>query len=191
MTKENYKIGIIGHRDLGNQERHSNIHYCCHRLLKEVKQKYPNVVAISAISDGADSIFANSAISLEIPLETIIPFGKFANDFKQGAPYIKHRELRKLSMTETKVNFSERSKLAYKKSMEWLVFKSNIIVAIWDGQKLGSIGGTWEAICLCMKINKTLIHINSESNDISLYSNMNDKYDLLSNISPKQIARYI
>ncbi len=191
MAEVNFRIGIIGHRDLGNQEKHSNIHYCCHRLLKEVIQKHPKVIAISAISDGADSIFAHSAISLNIPLETIIPFKKFADDFEQGAPYTKHQELRKISKHETKVNFSGRSKFAYKKSMEWLVFKSNIIVAIWDGKKIGSIGGTWEAVSLCMKINKTLVHINSESNKISLYVNIGDRYECLPSISLKEIVRYL
>ena len=68
-------------------------------------------------------------------------------------------------------NFSKRSNMAYKKSMEWVVFKSNIVIAVWDGKKIGSIGGTWEAVLLCKKLNKTIINLDIHNKTMSLHFN--------------------
>ncbi|MGZ8159190.1 MAG: hypothetical protein ACXWT4_10320 [Methylobacter sp.] len=191
MTEKAFKIGVIGHRDLGNIERHTYTQFCCHQLLARSKQKYSNIVAISAISDGADSIFAQSAISLGINLDSIIPFGQFSSDFEEELAYERYRFLRSHSKYVTSANFSERSKQAYKKSMEWVVFKSNAIVAIWDGRKEGAMGGTWEAVSLSMKIRKTLIHIDNENRSINLYYNKGNKYLLHQNLSIDQIITYL
>ena len=191
MTEKTFKIGVIGHRDLGNIESHSYAHFCCHRLLAGIKQKYSSVIAISAISDGADSIFAQSAISLGIHLESIIPFGQFASDFQEDLTYERYRSLRSQSKYETRANFSERSNLAYKKSMEWLVFKSNTVVAIWDSREEGSIGGTWEAVSLSMKIRKTMIHIDNKNKTMNFYFNKGDKYHLHKNLSVEQVIRHL
>jgi hypothetical protein len=146
-------------------------------------------MAISAISDGADSIFAQAALSLDISLEAIIPFGQFASDFQGDLTHERYRSLRSHSKYETRINFSERNDLAYRKSMQWLVFKSNTVVAIWDGRQKGYIGGTWEAVSLCQKIRKSLIHIDSNNKAVSLYCNSGDKYKRYQHLSAEQIIR--
>ena len=191
MAEKAFKIGVIGHRDLGAIERHSYIHFCCHRILTRLKNKYSRVIAISAISDGADSIFAQSAISLGIHLESIIPFGQFSSDFQEELTNERYRYLQSRSKYVTRTNFSVRSNLAYKKSMEWLVFKSNIIIAIWDGREDGTIGGTWEAVSLSIKIRKTMVHINNNSKLINVYFNKGNKYILQQDLSEDQITRYL
>lgn len=153
-------IGIIGHRYLGGNDMEIYVQSCCHGILSKYKRKYPNLKAVSALSQGADSIFAKSAISLNIGLDAVIPFDEFKSDFFDKPSYETYRKLRGNSNLETKVNFVKRSNLAYKKSMEWVVFKSNIIIVVWDGVKKGATGGTWEAIMLCEKLNKTVIIIN-------------------------------
>ena len=154
-------------------------------------KKYSSVIAISAISNGADSIFAQSAISLGIRLESIIPFGQFSSDFQEGVTFERYRSLRSQSKYETRANFEKRSNLAYKKSMEWLVFKSNTIVAIWNSREEGSVGGTWEAVSLSMKMRKNMIHIDNENKTMNFHLNRGDKYHLHQNLSVEQVIRYI
>ena len=186
MKNGTYNLGVFGHRGLGSIESHSYVQFCCHQLLAGSKQKYSNVVAISAISDGADSIFAQSAISLGIRLQSIIPFGQFASDFQDDLSFERYRSLRSKSEYETKVNFLQRSDVAYKKSMEWVVFKSNTVIAIWDSREEGAIGGTWEAVSLSKKIGKSMVHIDNTKNNIHFYFNDGNKYKLIKNISVKQ-----
>lgn len=191
MTVSDFTIGIVGHRDLGGKDESLYVQLCCHKILSELRNRYPKIKAISAISEGADSIFAQSAISLDIQLESVIPFDDFMSDFSAEVPYERYKSLRKKSDYETRVNFSERSNLAYKKSMEWVVFKSNIVLAVWDGKEIGSIGGTWEAVLLCEKLNKTIIHIDTHNRAMSLYFNEGNKYRPFKNITAEHIVGYI
>lgn len=185
-----FKIGVIGHRDLGNLENQSYVHSSCHRLLSATKKKHSNIIAISAISVGADSVFAQSAISLGIQLESIIPFQQFESDFEEDLTNERYKSLRSKSKYETIANFSKRNNFAYRRSMEWLIFKSDIIIAVWDGVEKGSIGGTWEAVSLCMKIKKPLIHVNNKRKRINLYKIKNDKYNLSKNLSIEEVLNY-
>ena len=191
MVGKTFKIGVIGHRDVGNFEKHSYIQFCCHRLLSELKQKYSNVIGISGMSEGADSIFAQSAISLSIHLESIIPFGKFESDFQEDYTREKFRYLRSRSKHVTRINFSQRNNVAYRKSMEWIVFKANSVLAIWDGREKGTIGGTWEAVSLSKEINKPMIHIDNKNKAINFYCHIGDRYKLHQNLSVEQIIRHL
>jgi len=191
MTHKIYRVGVIGHRKLSGEEEYSYVHLCCHKILAGIKNKYPEVIAISAISEGADSIFAKSALSLDIKLESIIPYSKFKLDFQTDVNYETYRAIREKSKYETKINFSKKSNLAYKKSMEWLVFKSNTIIAIWDGVEAGSTGGTWESVLLCKKLKKPMIHINCLTNKISVYVNRGNSYSEHMDLSAQNIIRYI
>jgi hypothetical protein len=160
MENAFFCIGIIGHRYLGGNDVDIFVQTCCHKILSDFKWNYPNLKAVSALSQGADSIFAQSAISLNIELDAVIPFDEFQSDFFDETAYETYRKLRNIASLETKVNFVKRSNLAYKKSMDWVVFKSNFIIVVWDGKKEGSTGGTWEAIKLCEKLHKKVVIIN-------------------------------
>ena len=175
MENTFFCVGIIGHRYLGGDDIDIFVQSCCHKILSGFKRNYPNLKAVSALSQGADSIFAQSAISLNIELDAVIPFDEFQSDFFDETAYETYRKLRGNSYFETRVNFVKRSNLAYKKSMEWVVFKSNIIIVVWDGIKEGSTGGTWEAIMLCEKLNKTVVIINISTRTISYAQNKQDK----------------
>lgn len=169
MADTVFTVGIIGHRDLGGQEINFFVQSCCHRILCELKRKYSKIRAVSAISQGADSIFAQCAVSLHIPLESVIPFEEFKSDFAGEAPHEGYNTLRNGSDFVTTVNFIKRSNRAYKKSMQWVVFKSNVVIAVWDGKQTGSTGGTWEAVLLCEELNKAMIHIDIHKKTISLH----------------------
>lgn len=191
MADPLFTIGVIGHRDLGGEDVDLFVQSCCHQILAELKIKYPKIRAVSAISQGADSIFAQCAISLNIPLESVIPFEGFKSDFSGEALHERYKTLRNSSDSETTVNFSKRSHLAYKKSMQWVVFKSNIVIVVWDGRKTGSTGGTWEAVLLCEKLNKTMIHIDIRKKSINLHIAARDTWFPRKNITVGQISRYI
>jgi len=54
----------------------------CISILQQIKKSYGNVVALSAIAEGADMIFAEAAFSLNIPFEIVRPFEKYITDFE-------------------------------------------------------------------------------------------------------------
>jgi len=191
MAEPFFTIGIIGHRDLGGLEVDLFVQSCCHQILRELKRNHSKLRAVSAISQGADSIFAQCAVSLHIPLESVIPFEDFKSDFTGEAPHERYNTLRNGSDFVTTVNFSKRSNLAYKKSMQWVVFKSNVVIAVWDGKQTGSTGGTWEAVLLCEKLNKAMIHIDIHKRTIRRHFLERDTGFPRKINTAKHIARYV
>ena len=191
MAKNVFKIGIIGHRELHDQGAYHYAQLRCYEIISAFQKKYPVMRAVSAISEGADSLFAQTAILLGVQLDTVIPFERFESDFKNEESYTRYKILRENSKLENNVNFEERSVVAYQKSMEWVVFKSNFIVAIWDGREIGSKGGTWEAITLCKTLKKQFVHINTLEKNMSLYCNKGRSFSMISNISSRNIAIHI
>lgn len=167
MENNSFNIGIIGHRFLGGSDIEIFVQSSCQNILSVYKQKYKDLKAVSALSQGADSIFAQAAVSLNIKLHVVIPFNEFHTDFCNEFANVTYKKLRSISHLENRVNFIKRSNLAYKKSMDWIVFKSNIVIVVWDGIENGLTGGTWETIKLCKKINKAIIVINVNDRTIN------------------------
>ena len=186
-----FTVGIVGHRQFAVENADIYVQSCCHRILTDLRAEYPEIRAISAMAEGADSIFAQAAVTLNIPFESVIPFDNFQSDFIEAIPRERYRRLRKRSYLETRVRFSKRSHLAYKRSMERVVFKSNIVIAVWDGKNVGSTGGTWEAILLCERLHKTMIHIDIHNKTMSLHFNQHKPPFLRKHISIGNIARYL
>ncbi len=185
-----YKVGAIGHRKLDDQGGHY-VQLCCHIILSALKEKYLSIKAVSAIAEGADSLFAQTAISMGIQLEPVIPFKDFMSDFQKEESYERCKSFRNKSEVENRVNFSERSGIAYRKSMEWVIFKSNIIIAIWDGKEIGSMGGTWEAVSLCKKLKKNFIHIDVSNNTMNIYFNDQFKFSNINDVDGLNLPRYL
>jgi hypothetical protein len=191
MASKAYGVGVIGHCADGGHDEFSYAHLCVHRILSALITKYPTVKATSAIAEGADSIFAQSAVALGIKLEVVIPFESFMSDFTKQEAYERRLCLRSRSVSEIQVNFSAKSELAYRKSMEWIVFKSSLVVAVWDGREVGTIGGTWEAVSLCKKLKKQLIHINTSTKSMNVYFNNGHDYSSARDIHSPHILRYV
>lgn len=82
MINKPYTIGVIGHRDIGSFDNHEYAHLVIHEILSCLKQEYCDVRAILALSVGANSLFAKSAISLNIQLDSVRPFENYSDDFK-------------------------------------------------------------------------------------------------------------
>jgi len=191
MNKKSYIVGVIGHRELGDFDNHEYAHLAIHKILSEFKRAYKEVRAVSALSEGADSLFAKSAILLNIQLESVIPFEGFSDDFQSEESQARYLSMKFSSDKESRVRFQKRSKAAYRKSMEWVVFKSNTVIALWDGNKVGTTGGTWEAVKLCMKLKKNTIHINTSNKETNLYAYKGNEYSLIDNLNTNSVLRYL
>jgi len=169
MHHQTITVGGIGHRGVDALGEFPYVQLCFHRVLTELARRFPRVKVVSALATGADTVFAQCARTLSIPLESVIPFASFDSDFAGPETNARYRSLRRGAICEHRLHFSERNDRAYRKSMQWVVFKSTIVVAAWDGRRVGSPGGTWEAVSLCEKLGKTLIHVDTASKTLSLH----------------------
>lgn len=191
MANQTMTVGGIGHRNLEALGEYAHVQLCFHRVLTELARRFPRLRAVSALATGADTVFARCAKALSIPLESVIPFADFESDFAAPENHARYQSLRVSAMHEHRLHFSERNERAYKKSMEWIVFRSNIVVAAWDGRQAGSPGGTWEAISLCEKLGKTLIHVDTANKTLNLRVGRNGESASSTAASLAQIMRQL
>ena len=65
--------------------------------------------ALSAIAEGADTLFAEAALELSIPLDIVRPFQDYAADFRKKVARERYEKLRAAARSEKKLHHHERS----------------------------------------------------------------------------------
>lgn len=66
-------MGVTGHRDIQDPEQ---IRTVLDRAIKNIRDMYPStpLVALSALAEGADRLFARAVLDAHIPLYVPLPF---------------------------------------------------------------------------------------------------------------------
>lgn len=155
-----FRIGIVGHRYLGNSETIRFVAAESLTALKRAKAEHPDVVALSAIAEGADTLFAEAALALGLPLEIVRPFAEYEADFETLSAKTRYEELRTAARNELKLTYVERSNLAYEAAMSWIVKRSDLLVVAWDGLPAEGAGGTGDAVKQALQLNKPWLHLD-------------------------------
>lgn len=152
-------IGIVGHRFLQTAAA-DFVAEQCHALLQELQAAQEKITAYSAIAEGADSIFAAAALALHIPLEIVLPFTEYENDFENEMAQKTYRQLQQAATRTTRLPFMGRSVDAYYEAMQWVLERSAIVIAVWNGENRGGRAGTADAVKKIREAGRSWIHIN-------------------------------
>ena len=155
-----FRVGIVGHRYLTNRETVSFVLDQSVAFLKQAKAEHSAITALSAIAEGADTVFAEAALALDIPLEIVRPFADYLSDFKTLSSRKRYEKLRAAASHEIKLRYGERSNTAYKAAMSWIVSHSDVLVVAWDGLAAAGEGGTGEAVKQAQKLNMHWLHLD-------------------------------
>ena len=155
-----FYVGIVGHRYLTNRETEAFVSEQCLVILKQAKLEHDDVVAISAIAEGADTLFAEVALALDIPLEIVRPYADYGSDFETVSARKRYEKLRVASRREEKLAHEKRSNVAYKAAMIWIVEKSDFLAVVWDGLPAEGAGGTGDAVKQAKKLARPWSHLD-------------------------------
>lgn len=155
------RIGIVGHRNLNDSGLCDFVAGTCHTIFKKARDKYSEVVAISALAEGADTVFAEAACGLGIPLDVVRPFKNYETDFPKPADLNRYLKLRNAARRETILKHDSRSTDAYLAAMRWVLRRSDFLVVVWDGQASGGKGGTAEAAKYATRHTLPFVHLNT------------------------------
>jgi hypothetical protein len=158
--KPAYSVGIVGHRFLGKRETEDFVIQRCRSILSATRLEYPDLVAVSAIAEGADTHFAQVAISLGIPLQVVRPFWAYSVDFVADAARQKYLDFLAGAFHEEILPFAERSEDAYFATMHWVVCRSDLLIAAWDGNQGRGKGGTADAVRQVRELQRPWIHLD-------------------------------
>ncbi len=174
------KIGIVGHRYFQNPITRGFVAEQCYRILADSRVAFNLVTAISMLAEGADTIFAEAALDLCIPLEIIQPFRSYSSDFNTASARERYHRIRGMAVNETRLAFENRSVEAYEAAMKLVVQWSDLLIAVWDGQPAQGPGGTGDAVQHAVAIDRTWIHIDTSR--LAVFSHVSDSFGGLSNL---------
>jgi hypothetical protein len=157
----NFRIGVTGHRDIlpddveGAREK-------SRELLSTIKSSMPatRITVISGLAEGADRIFAEAALALNMSVEAVMPMPLkyYKNDFDEASS----AELDRILDTEAVQcielpltpgldaddnNWPEGARnTLYANLSADLRRRSNLLVAFWDGKFKNLTGGTDDTV---------------------------------------------
>lgn len=165
-----FRIGIVGHRYLANNETITFVKEQCFLFLKQAHSEHRDVIALSAIAEGADTLFAEAALELGIPLDIVRPFDNYAADFETKGARERYEKLRAAARTEDKLAQRERSDDAYGAAMSRIVANSDVVLIAWDGLPAEGPGGTGSAVELLVQLNRPWLHLDVSDLSVKFHS---------------------
>jgi hypothetical protein len=127
------------------------------------------VVAVSAIAEGADTLFAEAAVTLGVPLEVVRPFEEYDDDFVDAVARKRYMDLQAVARNEVRFEYASRSLAAYEAAMTWVVRTSDLLLAAWDGLPARGPGGTGRAVEEAVRLGRSWIHLNTSDLTMTRY----------------------
>jgi hypothetical protein len=126
------------------------------------------VLDLSALAEGADRIFAEVALGLGYRLEVALPFARanYERTFtdKDTTPIFRTILARAVSVMELGGALSD-TKAAYEAAGRYIVDKSDILIAVWDGKPAAGRGGTSDIIAYAVHAHKPVVWIDAGKDD--------------------------
>lgn len=154
------RIAIVGHRELGGAATVAFVATASRSVLGEALRGGSGVTAVSALAEGADTIFAEAAVALGIPLHVVTPFSGYESDFAGPQSRARYRRLRAAAESERALPNTRRSRSAYRAAMRWLVDTCDLLVAAWDGRPGLGPGGTADAVEHALSTERSVLHLD-------------------------------
>jgi hypothetical protein len=180
------RIGVTGHRSLGSQEVVERVvdgvldHLGA--TLDDREQTPLRWTVISALARGADRIVARAVLRrADARLVAVLPFPaqEYRRDFAQPDDLAEFEHLlaeasevvalenpaQEAGRDETTGQEppAETRNRGYLAAGQWVVDHCEILVAIWDGEPAGGIGGTAQVVQYALEQKKTVLWINAKN----------------------------
>jgi hypothetical protein len=136
-------IGVTGHRHLTPETVELVTHAFEECVARHAADR--DLVGISCLAEGADQLFARVVLEHGGALDAVIP----AEDYRAKMTEVVRREfdmyLRRARRV-TKLPYAESKGPAYMAASLVLVERSDLVVAVWDGERSASFSGTGDVV---------------------------------------------
>lgn len=139
-----YRVGITGHQALGSYA--AVVAEQCRAVLADALRREGAVTALSSLAVGADTLFAQAALDLGIPLQAVIPCKRYALVFAAGEVRQHFYDLRARARMREILSAPGCTEEAYLAAGQWIVEHCDLLVAAWDQQPARGVGGTADIV---------------------------------------------
>jgi hypothetical protein len=166
-------IGFTGHRALGDEAR------CGKMIFDFLERKKATasglVYGVSSIAAGADLLFAESCIQLELPLCVLLPLQveEFRKDFDEASWSRAERVLSRAASVEVSNGNPSRDECYYECGIE-TVQQSRMLLALWNGEPARGLGGSEDVVAFAKGIGRPVVWLHSKTGEVSAF---NEKAD--------------
>lgn len=148
-------VGVTGHRleRLGADRVHA-VEAAAGEVLAALAGSAPEGGAafrlVTAVADGADSIFGEAALAAGWRLDVVLPFGRdhYAADFPEGPARAAYERLLTSSGAVFELHESDPDEggVAYERAGRVVLSQSDILVAVWDNGPVRGRGGAAQIV---------------------------------------------
>ncbi len=157
------KVGITGHQNIGSGE---TIKWVTNTLTA-----YINTISIelglTSLAIGADQLFAHLLQHSNIPYTVIIPCDNYERTFSDTASLQNYQALLNTSFNNFHLPFHEPTEAAFYQAGKEIVDRSDMIIAIWNGQPAKGLGGTGDIVKYAIANKKHIYHINPATQKVT------------------------
>lgn len=150
-----FVIGVTGHRDISEDDL-DGLKVDLQNQLKKIADEFTHVPVriVSGLAEGADTLVTDIALQLGLEVTAVLPMPleDFRNDFT-GDAAAKFESL----ISDERIQVTEIPAVAesgdgrtrddqYGLLADYLVRRSNLLLALWDGEDTGLVGGTSDVV---------------------------------------------
>lgn len=151
-------VGFTGHRSITDQKAVAD---AISTTLDGIAATRGAMLAISSLAAGADTLFVSEVARRNIPSFLILPFPRerFRQDFEPG-DWLSVAPLMERAAHVEEVRGSQSDEEAYMEAGVRIVDQADVVIAVWDGNPTGGLGGTGDVVGYARGLSKPLLWLN-------------------------------
>lgn len=147
------RIAITGHRELP-----ADTVRLVDAALRSELQQYDEPVGISALADGADSLFAEAVLDVGGSLVAIVP----ATKYREGFPaehWPTYDSLLARSDRVIHLDYVESTSEAHMAASLTMLDEAEHLIAVWDGEPARGYGGTADVVTVAQERGVSVVRV--------------------------------
>ena len=154
-----FRVGVAGHRYLSPAAA-TFTESCILGLLSAARSLPRGARAVTALAQGSDTIFARIALALGIPFTFVSPHLGYELD----ADGLVHADcvgrIAPLAVERIQLPFAGPSAHAHLACMEYVAETSDLLLAVWNGQRNTGLRATEHAIRCAQRLGRPWLHLD-------------------------------
>lgn len=154
-------VAVTGHQDLGPARTWVSA------FLLAAVQDYPTIQGLSSLARGADQLFADAVLRTGQPLVVVIPCAGYKGTFESADARDEYARLLAAASERVTLPFPAPSEEAFWAAGRRLVDEADVVIAVWDGEPAGGLGGTADVVDYARSKGRGVLHANPTTQSVT------------------------
>jgi hypothetical protein len=167
-------IGFTGHRKLPDESKSRKLVY---DFLSDRKTAAPGLIyGVSSVAAGADLLFCESCLQLEIPLHVLLPMPaeEFRHDFDLETWARAAEVMRQAVSVEVTGGHQPREERYYECGIQ-TVQQCRLLVALWNGEPSHGMGGTEDIVSFARGLGMPVVWFQSHTGEMQVFNEKSEQ----------------